>query len=352
MNRCVLIFVLIFLIILFFIIMGFCVMSRETFTMVEPQYKKKAKEIIGREIDNNFSFDVVLLKDYYQNNIDACVYVEINDEGDYRVVYANSLKGSDKIKYFLLLMKKVKDKYGKLPKCVFVQTFADRQIQKDLCILENSALSGDRALLSPLWYFYSKGKVDDVKDSRKPWSEKKSMAVWRGATTGFAMNEFRAGQRVSRKYIVDVGKRYPELINAEFTSFADKGKHLQQEYKKAIFMTPLEQTDYKYIISTDGNGGTYGLYWVLSSGSLCLNNSFYKQWFTPFFQKDKHFVEFDDSCDKGNLERVVESVKEHDTRSLRIALNAKVVSDNIFNEDFVVYYMYEILCFYAQKQGL
>lgn len=332
--------------------MGFCVMSCEKFTMVDPHYRKKAKEIIGKEAFEKSSFSVDLLKDYYQKNIDSCVYVEINNEGDYRIVYANSLKGGDKIKYFLLLMKKVKDKYGKLPPCVFVQTFADRQIQKDLCILENSALNGDRALLSPLWYFYSKSKVEGVQSVEKPWSEKKSMAVWRGSTTGFAMNDFREGQRVSRKYIVDTGKKYPNLINASFTSFADKGKHLKKDYKKAIFMTPPEQTNYKYIISTDGNGGTYGLYWVLSSGSLCLNNAFYKQWFTPFFQKDKHFVEFNDTRDKNNLKEVVESVKENDTRSLRIALNAKVVSDNIFNEDFVVYYMYEILCFYSQQQNL
>jgi len=352
MNNCLLCFLIVFLIIIFFIILGFCTTNNEPFTSIAPEYKEQAVEIIRKQVKsfNKGSFSVALLQDYHQKNMESCAYIEINSEGDYRINYSNSLKGSDKIAYLSLLMKKVKERYKKLPQCVFVQSFADRQVQQHLCILENSALDDERALLSPLWYYFSKAKIDQVMTTTLPWTDKKPVALWRGATTGFSMNDFRSGKRVSRKYIVDRGKDSPDKIDARFTSFADKGKHLEEQYNKSVFMTPPEQQRYKYIISTDGNGGTYGLYWVLSSGSLCLNNSFYKQWFTPFFQKDKHYVTFDDS-QRDSLEETVVTVRERDTRSLRIALNAKKTAKNIFNEDFVVFYMYTIIEHYAQRQN-
>lgn len=352
MNCCILIFLIIFLIIIFFIIIGFCITNKESFTALSPIYQDQAIKNIRKQITsfNPGAFSIDLLRDYHQKSIETTLLVNINEEGNYTINHANNLKGSDKLIAFIILMKKLKKKYKKLPKCTFVQTFADRQHQTQVCILENSALKTDNAVLSPFWYFLSKSKVDQVKNKNLSWVDKKPVAIWRGASTGFAMNDYRTGQRISRKYTVDKSKQFPGLIDAKFVTFPDKGKELAKTYEKSEFMGPLDQLKYKYIISMDGNGGTYGLYWVLSSGSCCLNNAQYKQWFSEFFQKDKHYIEFDDSKENSNLEKVIQTIKNDDNRTLRIAINAKETSKNIFNEEFVLFYMYELLKFYAERQ--
>ena len=123
MNNCLLCFLIVFLIVLFFIILGFCTTNNEPFTSIAPEYKERATEIIRKQVKsfNKGSFNVALLQDYHQKNMESCAYIEINSEGDYRINYSDSLKGSDKIAYLSLLMKKERNEQ-KLPQCVFVQS--------------------------------------------------------------------------------------------------------------------------------------------------------------------------------------------------------------------------------------
>lgn len=342
-----LIFLFIFLLILFSIIFYFCVNCKDTFKDVDLSKSNEAKEEIEKMMKNK-SINDSALRDYFEKNRKSSLYVIIDKNGNYLIKHDKIIRSDDpRLKNFKLMMENTKKRYHKLPECTFIQNIGDRQINNSVGIFENSSL--EDAILSPLWYYMTKPKIEDIKKVKKKWREKIKKAVWRGSSTGFSMNDFRIGDRISRKYVVDRSLERPDLLDAGFTNFCDFGKKIEKMYKTHETMSPIEQLNYKYIISMDGNGGTYGLYWVLNSGSLCLNNSTYRQWFTPFFRDGEHFISFNDNKDTHNIIKLLEGINDNVAHS--ISIKSTGVAEKLFNDDFVSFYMYQLLKEYSKKQS-
>lgn len=313
------------------------------YTLLINKYATITSESFSSTYNNVFS--PRRLVNWYNDHTNESVLVTIDANGDYTCTESSA----DNYKYLLTLMSRMKEKYPKLPACTFVHFLGDRDITHDLPVFHNSTINYVTGIVSPLWFYVVKSQLENLTENFNnnslSWNKKIPKAVWRGSTTG-DFNSFRIGYRISRRYVVDCSAEHPDIIDAKFTNFTINNN----KYEKHPHMSLAEQCKYRYIISMDGNGGTYGLYWTLMSGSCCLNNSQYRQWFSPYFKDGEHYVSFDDSSDKSNLQFVVSHLNSDPIIPERIAQNSMNVAKKVLNEDFALKYMFELLSNYSKQQ--
>lgn len=341
---------------------GKCNGNYESFYDHQIHIPNEYKKIIKNSINNDLykfpkeNFNPTVLGQFYQNNLRTTAIIDIDDNGDYTMTYSKELKNTENLKNLTTMMKNLHKKYPKLPKCFFVVSFEDQQLTNFIPIFQNSVFKNSNGIMYPLWYYFSVDKIKSVIENSILWTNKESKAIWRGSSTGLSKNDYRKGRKTSRKYIVDTSMKFPELIDAKFTNLVqDSGKRLRDNYKNRYkeheSIPPREQIKYKYILSSDGNGGTYGLYWTLASGSCVLNNTEYRQWFSPFFKQDKHFIVFNDDENNENLKDIILYLKNNDKKAMELAKNSRNTSKIVFNEHFVLEYMYQLLEEYNKIQN-
>lgn len=328
----------------------------ETFENIPNNYKEKIINYIKNDLKHfhKKNFDPNILGDFYQNNMSKTILVNIDDNGEFTMTYSKNLLYPVYIEYIKKMLNLLKKIYKKLPKCLFVISIGDESVSDNLPIFQNSVFKEQNAVMSPLWYWISETKIDSVKNNlTTPWDFKNKKAIWRGSSTGYSGQDYRSGRKISRKYVVDTSSQYPELIDAAFTNLVQKGgENLEnQKYNTKPTIDPIQQTKYKYIITMDGNGGTYGLYWTLSSGCCPLNNTQYKQWFSPFFEENKHFITFSDIEGSSNLHNIISHLRQNDEKARKIAKEAQKTARIIFNRSFVLFYMYKLIQLYSEIQN-
>lgn len=338
-----LIFVILILIIIFIISFGCCFVNqsianhkRESF--ISPNLKQSASDYINRDLSKFDNYLPSKIIDFWKTHQNDSILVEINNEGQYKIHYSNFLKNSPGVEIFVNMMKSIHSAYENLPPCTFVQFLGDGQLHLNLPIFQNSVPLENDGVMSPLWYYFSKNKINSVLDTNVPWENKKDIAIWRGASTGKINGP--------RRQIVDFSKSNMDKIDAKFTHFTSNNLELEnitllgdKVYTKGEHITPQEQCSYKYIVSVDGNGGTYGLYWVLASDSCPLNRANYRQWFSPFFRENIHYLSLD-----------LDNFKFNDSVSKSIAIAGRDLSRDLFQEQFIIWYMYELIKQYSEKQ--
>jgi hypothetical protein len=324
--------VIIVILIIFIILITYCATHwpiQECFTNefnIETFIKKDLSQF------NNFNKES--LKNFFHSNIDKTAMVEIEKNGTYKISYSKENEHNDNLKYFKEMMKKL-HKLHNLPPCLFIISFQDQSISDYLPIFQNSIPKNQKGVLYPLWYYFSKKKIQYTRFV--PWFMKYNKAVWRGSSTG---------KTPTRMEIVDLSKKYPGLVNAQFTNLVQKsGEMLKQKgYKEKNTLDPGKQCMYKYIISADGNGGTYGLYWTLRSGSCILNNTNYRQWFSPFFKENRDYIPFNNP---NEIPEIIKNTKNGN----KIANNSKNIANKIFNEPFILHYMHQLIVMYSIAQS-
>lgn len=332
---CICCLLIILIIIIFMCYYINCMHNKEDFTEnekeiteIENLLKLQCNKQIQKEISQfkNLSGDInQRLLQFYNENSSQSAYVTIDNRGKYTIKTENKVHGEilDKI------LVKLSAKY-QLPKCQFVQFFGDQQKHNGLPVLQNSVQN--YGLMSPFWYWYSKDKINSL--LLIPWRERITRAIWRGATTGRSWDRFR-----SRRYIVDSSFVFPNLLDARFVRNG-QGVELSRDYF-GDFLRNSDQQKYKYLVSKDGNGGTYGLYWQLVSGCCLILNTSHKQWFSDFFKKGIDYLEYDDTPENENLIQILENLDP--SRARCIAENSKNVGSILFNEEFCLWYYYQLI---------
>lgn len=304
----ILLFIFILLVLIFIIIFS-CSQYEERFIDMEFNFDKL----------NNYSPQAC--HEYWNNHQHNSVLVII-ENNKYQIKYNKILKDDEKLLRFLDFMKMLQ---FKLPDCTFVQSFSDIYIENDCVLLHNSINKNQKGLLSPYWFMISESKIESVKNDNSLWEINK--AVWRGSRTGNHEQIWN-----SRRHIVDKSKDFPNIIDAEFV---DLEKNLNS-------LKTTEHLKYRFIISKDGNGGTYGLYWQLMSGRHVLLNTNFKQWFSPYFENNIHFTEYNDE-NSGN-DNIISIIKETPIDiSLKIAQTCKKQAMKIINRNFIINYMKALL---------
>ena len=282
----------------------------------------RAKQEIENVFDKDFDYNVSSLHKFWEQNQNQSALVVIKN-GKYEIKYNNSELEEIIVEKFIEFMRVLKSLHPNLPDCTFVQFFGDGQKHNNLPVFQNSVK--DSGILSPFWFMFSEGKIESVKEHTTPFIINK--AVWRGTGTGDPNAIWG-----SRRYITETALDFPKFIDAKFVN------HLTHEN----IMTPEEQLNYRFIISKDGNGGTYGLYWQLVSGRCVLLNSCYKQWFTPFFKENVHYISYnDENSGNQNLKQIISETPLAKTN--KIGELSKNQSTIVFDKRFVFWYTLQLL---------
>jgi hypothetical protein len=159
------------------------------------------------------------------------------------------------------------------------------------------------------------------------WDERHPRAMFRGSSTGGSL---RAGQNSSDNRRVrlclrsletpgELDARITRVVNAD----DERAAELTAMGITSHFMTPAEQTAFKYLVSIDGWAGEWdGLYWKLWSGSVVLLvESDWGQWYTDRLEPFVHYVPV--SADLSNLVEQIQWCREHDSECRAIAERAR-----------------------------
>jgi hypothetical protein len=334
-------------VITFVITISRCLYNQEHFESIDQGLMQRAKDYISVDasVYSKDSFSVEKMKKYFLQNQDQSVLIEIRNN-NYTLTFKDP--NDIKAKKVAEFMKLIKSKFNKLPDATFVHHLGDTQITHTVPILHNSVPNDSPAILSPIWYWIMKKNITDVLDNPVIWEDKIPQSIWRGSPTGWSSNDHRDGHKISRKYVTDISKKFPDIIDAGFVRNTNITTISSSEFKNS--MSPLEQLNYKWIISMDGNGGTYGLYWTLSSGSCVVNNAMHKQWFSPFFKAGRHYIPFNDSEDSPNLPEIIKNCIEMQGLSKNIGQNSRGLSKLIFNDEFICQYFLNVIEMYSQMQ--
>ncbi len=183
-------------------------------------------------------------------------------------------------------------------------------------------------------------------NSTYSWHTKEDKIFWRGSTTGrrdkdsYNVNNM---DKLVRLKLVMLSKLYPELIDAQFTRFADfsedeSGTNLQKILmilfdKGKYFVKEAQHLKYKYLIAIDGNTCPWQrVPWIMFSNSVLIKQETNNvQWFYPALKPYVHFVPV-----KENLTDIfmqLHWLKANDNRAKAIALNAQnFVKNNLLSE--------------------
>ena len=169
------------------------------------------------------------------------------------------------------------------------------------------------------------------------WETKKDIAVFRGGSTGCGTTiENNPRLRLAYMGSTENGKKY---IDAGLTSWNLRPRKtmgnpfLQTIEKRSLpfwkeetdglvnFMTPDEQSNYKYIINVDGHVSAFRLSLEMSMGSvILLVESKYRMWFHRYLEEGKHYVSV--KSDLSDLYEKIEWCRHNDKKCKEIAKNA------------------------------
>ena len=181
---------------------------------------------------------------------------------------------------------------------------------------------------------------DDVFDNKigtieEVWENKKSIAVFRGSSTGCGITS-ETNQRLKLATMkdddLDVGiTKYTS--NLKFDPIEKLG--IPQKVAPVVEPIPLEkQSEYKYIIHVDGNVVAYRLLKSMLTKSLILRvKSDYIHWVDHILKPGIHYIEI--KSDLSNLKSKLEWCKNHDDNCKQIANNAYELVRQILTKDYI-----------------
>lgn len=189
-----------------------------------------------------------------------------------------------------------------------------------------------------------------------PWKSKKSIAIFRGSSTG-------AGTTVENNPRLKISKlstEYSDILDAGITSWNIRPRKMFDdkymrtvEYKELPFglvnsLSPQQQSEHKFIVHIEGHVSAFRLSYELGFNScLLIVDSDYKLWFQQFLKPFVHYVPV-----KHDLSDLIEKIKwcqNNDDKCKKIAKEAKKFHDTYINEKGIFDYLQKIL-FDLKKQ--
>lgn len=189
------------------------------------------------------------------------------------------------------------------------------------------------------------------------WNKKKSIAVFRGGSTGCGIN----ASNNMRIKVAEISSKRPKykgkiILDAGITSWNMRPRILTTKDGKTImtaiknpddkykvgFLSPVQQSEYRYIINIDGHTSAYRLSYEMGMGScILLVDSKYKMWFRDYLVPYKHYIPI-----KKDLSDLVEKIEwciDHDDECKIIAQNALEFYTQHLNKDGVLDYLEGLL---------
>ncbi|XP_030561243.1 protein O-glucosyltransferase 2-like [Drosophila novamexicana] len=167
-----------------------------------------------------------------------------------------------------------------------------------------------------------------VQKDEYSWENKEEKAFFRGRDS-----------RRERLDLIDLARKYPDVINASITNFFFFRNEEDKYGPKVPHISFMDFFKYKYQLNIDGAVAAYRLPYLLAGGSLVLKqDSPYYEHFYSKLVPYKHFVPI-----KRDLSDVIEKIawaKENDARVKEIVSNARAfVEANLLPQHIYCYHM-------------
>lgn len=271
---------------------------------------------------DNYEGDKLLLQ-YLDMLIDVCNNRQIND-----CVFMLNLRDfpilrkDKKHPYSHIINKSIPDVYKKNNFCP-VFSLGSSEHYDDIPLITQD----DWRIISQKYYpekCTNEYMIDDIIPVK--WSDKKSMAIFRGAASGCGIT-FNTNMRLKATAI---SKHNPLLLDAGLTSFNKRIKKIPNDkidsintfnVKRKEFMSYNEKLKYKYILNIDGHVTAFRLGHELQMNSvILLVKSHYYIWFMPYLKPYEHYVPI--KCDLSDLIDRINWCKKNDDKCKKIVENA------------------------------
>jgi hypothetical protein len=175
------------------------------------------------------------------------------------------------------------------------------------------------------WGYYAlRGRIDR---HAPPWERRTQRAFWRGSPTGEGLASDGPLEATPRVQLCLRSLERPDLLDARVGRVVECDPDHERELRAwgvvDTFVGPLEQLQYRYLISIDGNAGEWeGLWWKLYSGSVVLLvESAWDQWYGAWLEPWRHYVPV--RSDLGDLCDSIQWCLENDAECEAIAHRAR-----------------------------
>lgn len=188
-----------------------------------------------------------------------------------------------------------------------------------------------------------------------PWEERKSIAMFRGASTG-AGTTIETNPRLKLAFLsfqkpLDTDNSI--LLDAGITEWNLRPRKVQNDkYLQTIdistlpfdlvpILSPAKQAEYKYVINIDGHVCAYRLSLELELGfCVLLVQSKYKLWFSHLLQPYVHYIPI--KTDLSDLLTQIQWCKRNDDKCKQIAENAKTFAKKYLSKDGILDYLQKL----------
>lgn len=199
----------------------------------------------------------------------------------------------------------------------------------------------------------------------KDWNSKKPTAVFRGGSTGCGVT-IETNSRLKLAYISsitppdDMGIPY---IDAGIVKWNLRPRKVQGEkylqtiniknlpFSKVGFLSPQEQSNYKYIINIDGHVSAFRLSLELNMGSVILMvDSEWKMWYSDFLIPYEHYVPV--KADLSNLVDQIKWCRSNDSKCEEIVTNAQKFFNTYLQRNGILDYMQKTLIDLKDEMGV
>ena len=197
-----------------------------------------------------------------------------------------------------------------------------------------------------------------------PWEEKKSIAIFRGSSTGKGTNIYK-NMRLKVSHMSNSEENFSNVTNlpyidAGITKWNTRPRKTEDSiYMSSIerndkynkpYLTPQRQSDYKYIINIDGHVSAFRLSHEFSYGSVILIvDSDYKLWFSHLLKPYVHYIPV--NRDLSNLFEVVEWCQKNDGKCKIIAKNSLEFFNKYLSKESQLDFLQYTISKVSEKSG-
>lgn len=218
---------------------------------------------------------------------------------------------------------------------------------------------------APLNIFFPKACVDYDLPFNKNWASKIPTAVFRGGSTGCGVT-VETNPRLKLAYISantpldDTGIAY---LDAGITKWNLRPRKIKGEkylktieieelpFDKVNFLSPVEQSNYKYIVNVDGHVSAFRLSLELNMGCVILMvDSAWKMWYKDLLVPYEHYVPV-----KADLSDIIDQIKwcrDNDEKCQEIVRNAQLFFDTYLQRDGILDYMQKTIVDMKDEMGV
>ena len=217
------------------------------------------------------------------------------------------------------------------------------------------------------YFTHSCNAFPQIEDFKVEWENKKPTAVFRGASTGCGVT-IDTNIRLKLAYIsantppdkdgllLDAGiskwqLRPRKLKTEKYLQTINVPEMNKKGIKLASFLTPIQQSEYKYLVNVDGHVSAFRLSLEMSMGCcILLAESKYKLWFTDMIKPMIHYVPI-----KSDLSDLIDQIKwcrSHDSECKKIANNSRKFYLRYLQKDGVLDYLQKLIIDLKNQSGL